>query len=80
MDVICPICNGLQTLETTCPRCLEQLQNMGPVIDWLGPYAPYENDWILKVKGNMENAVCVHLFSCGRCGYDIRIPIAAMQA
>ena len=62
-DNICPVCNGLITLEQSCPDCKEILEDSGQIENLMGPYAPYEEHGRLsEKKGN-----CIHQIVCPYC-------------
>ena len=67
-EKVCPICNGLITLEQSCPNCQEILEDTGYIENLFGPYAPYEEKGkltdidISKKKGN-----CIHQIVCPHC-------------
>ena len=71
---VCPLCNALKTLNTSCPRCQTQLEDAGKVSDFLDPYGHYNDDETVKMGDGYLNtaagANCPHLFYCKHCGYD----------
>lgn len=69
MDKVCPICNGLQTLNVHCPRCGHLMADGGAVEDYLGPYSPYFRSQMLD---EIDSSHCVHLLTCPYCEYDTR--------
>ncbi len=70
---ICPLCNGLETLqEYICPHCGMKMMDSGSVSEFFGPYSPYEE--LTFATDNMDNK-CVHLISCSKCGTDFRLAI-----
>lgn len=56
----CPLCNGIET-PGFCPNCGTQLEDLGMIENFFGPYSPYEN---------YDNKTCVHLIHCTNCHYD----------
>ena len=60
---ICPVCNGLITLEALCPNCREivqeSTQNKEAELD---PYAPYEEG-----KSETKKGKCMHQIVCPNC-------------
>ena len=76
---ICPLCNGLRTLNFSCENCKASLDDQGKVTDYLDEYSAYEEINTLKqvdgVKQSTENEQCVHIFSCSQCGNNELIVI-----
>ncbi|MEM5766867.1 MAG: hypothetical protein AAGU23_01660 [Bacillota bacterium] len=73
MEGICPLCNGLQAVDSRCPMCGQPMVDGGSLQDFYGPYSPYEEKNTygkLAVAG--RRAVCIHLLYCPSCGYDRR--------
>lgn len=68
--MFCPVCNGMQLLQESCPFCGGTVQDYGRSSDFAGPYAPYEQiefDQRLT-SSNMQNQfVCKHLLYCPTC-------------
>jgi hypothetical protein len=73
MGYICPVCNGYGTVEVRCTKCHESMENKGTVMDYVGPYAPYENDSILLASE--FDRTCLHLFTCSKCGNMERVTV-----
>ncbi len=73
MEKVCPLCNALQTITETCPRCGASLVDGGALSGYLGPYSPY-----MDVQGLpfCSEGYCVHLVYCPTCEYDTRLPLA----
>ncbi|BCJ85760.1 hypothetical protein skT53_07450 [Effusibacillus dendaii] len=66
MHYVCPICNGIRPLQMKCPRCQMDLENNGPLTDFVGPYSPYE----LSPRMEKGTDQCLHLLSCPMCGNE----------
>ena len=65
MELVCPLCNGLQTSGVACRSCGDEMNDTGMVSDYVGPYAPYE----LTAHVRQENdGRCTHLLFCEACG------------
>lgn len=71
MEVVCPICNGLQSMVISCPSCHTLMADGGILEDYFGPYSPY-SDNASNERGSMGEQ-CVHLLYCPQCHYDTRI-------
>ncbi|GBF10320.1 hypothetical protein TEPIDINF_001651 [Tepidibacillus infernus] len=74
MSYICPVCNGLMSLEATCPHCHHQLDDFGRIDQLWGPYSPYrEINELRLINGypdDEQNHQCIHITSCPACGQD----------
>ena len=75
MDLICPLCNGIENIEIECSYCSVKMKDMGPVVDYLDNYSPYLADDITQLVDGVSHDQCAHLFSCENCKYDTRIKI-----
>lgn len=63
---ICKVCNGLDFQSRACSLCGHQLENAGRMDDYEDPYSAY-----MEMDSSREReAVCIHLFRCGRCGSE----------
>jgi len=79
MDLICPVCNGLLSLEQSCPHCGNKLVDGGIIQDYDGPYSPYQDQDIIQfITGLVAGADerCVHLYYCPACRWDTRIAVS----
>lgn len=71
MEVVCPICNGLQSMVISCPGCHTLMVDGGILEDYFGPYSPYSEH--ADDEGSSLGEQCVHLLYCPQCHYDTRI-------
>lgn len=76
---ICPLCNGLKTEFLLCPHCEELLEDKGMLEYYFEPYRPYLDEEILQKIDGVESNECLHLFSCPKCGYDVRSIIQRVE-
>lgn len=69
MSSICPVCNGLQELQTNCPVCSHRMYDHGKLSDLLGPYSPYETDDITLSTRDSSHPQehCLHFMNCPEC-------------
>ncbi|WNR45643.1 hypothetical protein [Paenibacillus roseipurpureus] len=81
MSSICPVCNGLQELQTNCPVCSIRMSDLGKLSDLLGPYSPYglEDEATIAMSGEPDNhpvRQCLHVVDCPEChtSYTLVIP------
>ncbi|MGO4370844.1 hypothetical protein [Paenibacillus sp. 2TAB19] len=70
--MLCPVCNGLASIQESCSSCKGQLIDGGRVTDWIGPYAPYEpiqepfaNESYQRLEA--PPAHCNHIIYCPAC-------------
>lgn len=73
MAYICPVCNGLSSLQAICTSCSHQLDDYGRIDQMWGPYSPYREIDDLKLTNgfiDLETHNCTHLASCPTCGKD----------
>ncbi|VBB08707.1 Hypothetical protein LUCI_3985 [Lucifera butyrica] len=66
MEMICPLCNGLEQVGEICPGCGQKMTDGGALRNYAGPYAPYTE----AVERN--RCFCIHLLYCSYCHYDKR--------
>lgn len=71
---ICPLCNGFDTIESSCPICGNDLEDSGKVMDYYDDYSPYMPIDQMKLENgypsDYKNEQCSHLFKCPKCTYD----------
>lgn len=75
---ICPVCNGLETLNMTCPHCGAPLEDRGRLADYYNPYSPYREIDDLKMTDNVADEAlhrCLHLLYCPRCNLQYHQPL-----
>ncbi|KGX92584.1 hypothetical protein N781_14720 [Pontibacillus halophilus JSM 076056 = DSM 19796] len=82
---VCPLCNGLATIDASCSTCGEgKLIDRGRVVDYLDDYSAYMSDEDLKMVDGLpdskEKHSCVHVFQCTSCHEDETIPIHELDA
>lgn len=71
MSYFCPVCNGLQALETVCPQCGATAEDSGRLNDYLGPYSPYgaiDETGMANGLMDVSQHICVHAVYCSACG------------
>lgn len=73
MEEICPLCNGMRSVDCHCPMCGHIMVDGGSLQDFYGPYSPYMEQ---NAYGDLAVAdghgKCIHLLYCPACGYDRR--------
>lgn len=70
---ICPICNGLNSLQAYC-SCGELFTDNGRVMDYYDDYSPYMPIDLLKLEDGYEQDFreqkCPHFLKCSACGQE----------
>jgi predicted nucleic-acid-binding Zn-ribbon protein len=72
LSSMCPVCNGLQALHSSCPKCGTSAADDGRLNDYLGPYSPYRPiDDVGLTNGflDVHRQQCTHVAHCPSCGY-----------
>jgi len=75
MEIICPLCNGLTTLETRCSHCGGRMGNKGRVQDFYDSYSPYLEMEIRDGLWGNRSGQCCHLYTCNQCGREQEITV-----
>ncbi|MCP8615486.1 hypothetical protein [Salirhabdus salicampi] len=80
---VCPLCNGLEQLEKTCPNCNGNMYDIGRVVDYYDDYSPYWEDEDAKMVDGLvqskENHLCLHAFHCPACQIESRVTVREEQ-
>lgn len=75
MDLICPLCNGLEEYSFKCEQCNGIMDDKGRIIDYFDEYSPYLEMSITELIDGAPRDKCVHLLTCKYCNSDKRIYI-----
>ncbi|WP_075981552.1 hypothetical protein [Bacillus massilinigeriensis] len=71
---ICPVCNGFEHIDKTCPSCGNQLEDSGRIMDFYDDYSPYMPIDQMKLEdgypNDFSNKECPHFLTCASCGYS----------
>ena len=70
MSLVCPLCNSLVDKKMKCLQCKEEMNDVGPVVDYLDSYSPYLSRDITQLVDGVDHNECIHIFKCDCCGYD----------
>ncbi len=73
MPTLCPICNGLSSLQANCEQCGSLAEDQGRLENMFGPYSPYrEIDHIKQTNGYLDLAhkQCIHIAICLNCSHQ----------
>ncbi len=79
MELICPVCNGLEQPNIECPQCGDMMVDKGPIVDYLDDYSPYLSNDITQLVDGAPHDKCTHLYQCESCGIDKRIEISRIE-
>ncbi len=75
MNMICPVCNGLDKKAIKCKKCAKEMIDKGRIAEYYDNYSSYlEMSITEKIDGAPQDK-CVHLYACTACNTDRRIPI-----
>lgn len=70
----CLYCNGIKTIDITCPKCLTSVEDLGKVSDYYQAYSPYREIDDLKMTDgfpdNLDQHKCIHYLSCPHCQFQ----------
>ncbi len=70
MELICPLCNGLYTIQYNCPKCNNTMEDQGAKVNFYDDYSPYLLDEITSKVDGVRGDRCIHIFLCPNCGYE----------
>jgi len=68
MNLICPLCNGLEYYNIRCEKCKNKMADKGRITDYYDNYSPYLEMSITELVDGVKNNQCLHLFTCEYCG------------
>lgn len=83
MTSLCPVCNGLESINKACPQCRATSEDLGRMSDWFGPYSPYrEIDDLKMTNGCLDRThhTCIHMCQCTVCGLNFLCGIEEWQS
>lgn len=70
----CPLCNGIEAIHLSCPKCQTNMEDQGKLTDFLDDYSPYlDIDMVKMVDGDpksLEEHQCLHYFYCPACRHE----------
>ncbi|WP_425447085.1 hypothetical protein [Dethiothermospora halolimnae] len=75
MELLCPVCNGLEEPQIVCKVCNSAMEDKGPLVDYLDDYSPYLSNDITQQVDGVAHDKCVHIYKCQNCGKDKRVII-----
>lgn len=68
---MCPVCNGLNSLEVECPSCQNQMNDNGRLLDYFDDYSAYLDIEGMKlidgIADDQKNQQCPHVYYCLNC-------------
>ncbi|WP_332631104.1 hypothetical protein [Halalkalibacter flavus] len=69
---MCPVCNGMTTLEIRCTQCEEQQIDYGRIMDYYEKYDAYLPIDLTKrsngIATDLKEEQCPHYLECSHCG------------
>lgn len=72
---VCPVCNGFQQLNLSCPACNETIEDKGRIMDFFDDYSPYMQIDQMKLEDgypdDFAKQLCPHFLKCTHCGFEI---------
>ncbi|OIJ08301.1 hypothetical protein BKP35_17740 [Anaerobacillus arseniciselenatis] len=76
---LCPLCNGMASVETKCSTCHNQMNDQGRLLDYFDDYSAYLDIDGMKLFDGIENDAreqkCPHVFYCTNCDKENTILI-----
>lgn len=70
---ICPICNGMESLEKPCTNCGYHVEDRGRVMDYYDDYSAYMPIDQMKLEDGYQDLsahLCPHFIQCPHCGQE----------
>ncbi len=68
---MCPLCNGMSSIESQCSSCQGQMVDQGRLLDYFDDYSAYLDIEGMKLFDGIENDQrdhqCPHVFYCSNC-------------
>lgn len=83
MDHLCPVCNGLVSLEQACSRCGNRLEDGGRLYDYYGDYSPYREIDDAKMDNGFPDRAqhqCLHTGWCPQCRAEQTVSVREWTA
>ncbi|MDT8862045.1 hypothetical protein N0O92_17685 [Alkalihalobacillus sp. MEB130] len=69
---MCPVCNGMVSLELKCQECQSQQVDYGRIMDYYEKYDAYLPIDLTKlnngITNDFEEEKCPHYLQCSQCG------------
>lgn len=75
MEMICPVCNGLNECDIECEKCSGEMTNRGRIAEYYDNYSSYLEMSLTEKIDGVPSDKCVHLYACLDCNYDKRVTI-----
>ncbi|OIJ21388.1 hypothetical protein BKP45_01000 [Anaerobacillus alkalidiazotrophicus] len=76
---MCPICNGLTSVEIQCEQCHSEMSDKGRLLDYFDDYSAYLDIDGMKlfdgITDDQKNNQCPHVFYCYQCHMENTILI-----
>lgn len=72
--IMCPLCNGIETVTIPCPKCNTNMDDRGKATDYFDDYSAYMDIDLMKMvdgdPNSHRNQYCLHYFVCPNCYYE----------
>ncbi|GGF96894.1 hypothetical protein [Paenibacillus abyssi] len=81
--MLCPVCNGIRTLEVECSLCGVTMSDSGRIHDFTGPYAPYQpiEDEVVPISASGGDAIiCTHIANCPVCEKRVEVSVTQWES
>lgn len=70
----CPVCNGLEQVNQSCPQCGVAMVDKGRWFDYFDDYSAYMPINTMKlfdgIENDLQDETCPHLIFCEKCNKD----------
>lgn len=79
--MLCPVCNGIQSLQRSCSFCAGTMVDCGRESDFIGPYSPYEPIEEINIQRSdhqNDGTDCKHIIYCSTCRQTAEVSVAEM--
>lgn len=76
---MCPICNGISSIEVNCSSCNVLFTDEGRLLDYIDDYSAYLEIEGMKlfdgISDDAKNKQCPHVLYCSQCHLKKKILI-----
>ncbi len=79
MELLCPLCNGLETKTIVCGQCGANMEDKGAIQEYFDDYSPYLDLDITRRVDGVPGDLCLHIFWCEACGAHKRIAVGMVE-
>ncbi len=79
MELLCPLCNGLERKVILCEGCGNCMEDKGAIQEYLDDYSPYLDLEITRRVDGVPDDQCLHIFGCEACGSIKKVAIGMIE-